>query len=263
MEPYLPPVLHPLLQEYTEWTKQELAGKVTAFYLEGSIALREFNPRLSDIDFITVLNSEATFPDFEKILRIHRGIDQKYPWQMSGMYFQARDLGCVEHTNQRFLHYHEGKLKESQHFDLSAVTWWILKNHGIAVFGPTPQSLDIVVDMDHLIHLQQKNLNTYWAGWTKRPGRVPVLFTDWGVQWTVLGVLRQFYTIHEHQITSKIKAGEYALPRLPKRWHPIIREAIALRENTRRPYIHSWLKRTLDTFQIINYVIDSCNQFLR
>jgi hypothetical protein len=263
MDHHIPSLLHPLLQEYADLVNSELAGQVSAFYLEGSIALGEFNSRLSDIDFIAVLKSEATSVDLENLLRIHRRIEQKYPWKMSGMYFQARDLGCVDHIDHPFLNYHDGKLKESYHFGLSTVTWWILKNHGIAVFGTAPQYLDIAVDMAHLIYIQQKNLNTYWAGWTKYPDRILVLFTDWGVQWTVLGVLRQFYTIREHKVTSKIKAAEYALSHLPERWHPIIREAIALRESSGRTYVHSRLKRTLDTFQFIKYVIDSCNQFLR
>jgi hypothetical protein len=260
MDQRVPDILCPLLEEYIGRIKQDLGGQISAFYLEGSIALGEFNPQRSDIDFIAVLDNYATPSGFKKIEQIHRALEQKYPWKMSGMYFQARDLGCKEHTHDPFPNFHDGRLNWAYHFELSSVTWWILKNRAIAVFGPPTSSLPIAVDMDHLIDVQQKNLNTYWAGWTKRPGRILVLTSDWGIQWSVLGVLRQFYTIREHQITSKIKAGEYGLSCLPERWHAIIREAIAIRQASRLSYYRSRIKRAFDAFHFIKYVIQSCKE---
>jgi hypothetical protein len=176
------------------------------------------------------------------------------------MYFQAGDLGCLDQSREPFLNYHDGKLKWSDHFGLSSVTWWILKNHGIALFGPSPQTLDINVNMDHLIQVQRENLNTYWASWTTRLDGILALVSDWGIQWTVLGVLRQFYTIRERQITSKIQAGKYALALMPDCWHPIIHEAIAMREEPRLSRYHSRLKRAFDGFRFLKYAIKTCNE---
>jgi hypothetical protein len=153
-------------------------------------------------------------------------------------------------------------LKQADRFELSSVTWWILKNHGIGVFGPPLQALNINVNLDQMIRVQCKNLNTYWASWTTRPGRILALLSDWGVQWTVLGVLRQFYTIHEHRITSKIKAGECALTCFPMPWHPLIREAIALRQTLSLTHYPSRIKRAYDALYFIRYVIQVCNDFL-
>jgi hypothetical protein len=262
MEHRIHPTLYPLLQEYTGSIRQAMAGNVTAYYLEGSIALDEFNPRLSGIDFITILKSRATVVDFDNIQRIHRRMERNFPWKMSGRYLQSQDLGCREQAQEPFLIYHDGKLRWSQHFELSEVTWWILKNHGIAVFGTPPQTLNIRLNMEHLIQVQNKNLNTYWARWTTRPCHILALTSDWGVQWTVLGVLRPYYTIREHKITTKVKAGDYAISHLPSRWHPIIREAIALRENPDPARNRSRFRRAFDAFHFLRYVIESCNQFL-
>jgi hypothetical protein len=261
MDQNIPLMLHPLLQEYADRVERQLPGRITAFYLEGSIALGEFDPRLSDIDFIAVLKSKAALSDFENISHIHRTLERKYPWKMSGMYLQAQELGCEERTSEPFPAYHDGKPKWSDYFALSSVTWWILKNHGITVFGIPAQSLEITVDMEHLIQIQRNNLNTYWVSWTRRPGRVVTLLSDWGIQWTVLGVLRQFYTLRENMVTSKIKAGEYALSVLPERWHPIIEEAIALRKLPGRSDYHSRIKRAYHAFYFLQHVIASCNQF--
>lgn len=86
---------------------------------------------------------------------------------------------------------------------INHVTWWILKNHGITVIGPQSNLFTITVDWDELIRKMHHNLNTYWASYTVHPRRMAQFFTDYGIQWIVLGVLRQFYTFHEQAITSK------------------------------------------------------------
>jgi hypothetical protein len=262
MDQRIPIILHPLLQEYLGRLKQEMPGQIVAFYLEGSIALGEFNPRLSDIDFIAVLNGKITTEEFLNILRIHKALEKQYPaWKMSGMYFQVQDIGCQGPTKQPFSAYRDGRLKWANRFDLGLVTWWILKNHGVTVFGMPPQFLNITVNMEDLIRLQRENLNTYWASWTTRPGRVLTLASDWGIQWTVLGVLREFYTIHEQQVTSKMRAGEYALSCLPGRWHPLIREAMAIRQPPKPSYYPSRIQRAFDAFHFVKSVIQDCNNF--
>lgn len=261
MDQRIPPVLHPLLQAYLQQMEQEMPGRIAAFYLEGSIALGGFNPRLSDVDFVATLSGEATPADFEKIQKIHTVVEKQYPkWKLSGRYFQPGDLGCLEHTSEPFLNYQDGKLYWADQFGLSSVTWWILKNRGIAVLGPDPLTLPFNVDMEHVIRIQHENMNAYWARWTRQPVRVVALISDWGVQWTVLGVLRQFYTLRERQITSKVQAGEYALTCLPTCWHAIIREAIALRETPSRSCYRSRLKRAGEAFRLVNYVIKTCNE---
>lgn len=86
------------------------------------------------------------------------------------------------------------KIKLKIIHDLNSVTWWILKNRGIALIGSDPKELAFTVDWDLLITRMVENLNTYWASWTKNPTKMAYLLTDNGIQWAVLGILRQFYT---------------------------------------------------------------------
>ena len=98
---------------------------------------------------------------------------------------------------------HDGIFQASGYHDINAVTWWILKHRGIAVIGPPPDQFDIQVDWERLMVEMHHNLNTYWAGFTTNPRRIAWLLNDYGIQWAVLGVLRQFYTFRERAITSK------------------------------------------------------------
>jgi hypothetical protein len=262
MDPRIPTILHPLFQEYTHLLEQRLPGRLSALYLEGSLALDGFNPRLGDIDFIAILNSPAAPAEVETLRAVHRSMLQHHPqWELSGRYLQSSDLGRADQDRFLHLNYHDRKLEWANRFGLGSVTWWILKNHGIALFGAPPQDLPFTVDIDALIRTQRENLNTYWASFTTRPSRLLALLTNWGIQWTVLGVLCQFYTIRERKITSKIKAGEYALGCLPEHWHTIIREAISLREQPKHTLYRSKVKRAAEAYRFLQFLLQRCNKY--
>lgn len=99
-----------------------------------------------------------------------------------------------------------------------------------------------------LIRKMLQNLNTYWASFTRQPGRMVWLWCDYGIQWAVLGVLRQFYTFREGDITSKSGAGEYALKQLPERWHRLIQEALNIRHETPG-----------SLYRFLQFIIRTCN----
>ncbi len=261
-DPRIPTLLHPTIYEFVSQLDRQVLSLVSGFYLVGSIALDGFNPRSSDVDFVAVLNRPATEVELERLRLVHQSVEGRYPkWKLEGPYYPVGDLSSLDES-QPFLNYHDGKLQWHRHAGLRQVTWWILLNQGITVFGQPPQALPIKLDMPRLLAGQLENLNGYWATWIRRPGRLAALLTDWGVQWTVLGVLRQFYTLREQRIISKDAAGQYALEHLPERWHPVIREALAVRQEDRprRSLYRSKLTRALDVRAFLKYVVRICNK---
>ena len=142
---------------------------------------------------------------------------------------------------------------------LNSVTWWELKNHGIPIVGPEPRNLAFTVDWDALIAEMMANLNSYWRSWTRHPRRIVILYSDWGVQWAVLGVLRQFYTFRENSITTKIRAGQYARGCLPQQWHPLIQEAIHIRQGKTDSFYRFRFGRMIQTIRFLDYIIEACN----
>lgn len=259
MEPNVPKAIQPIIYEYAVLVNTQLRGLINSFYLVGSVALGEFNEKYSDIDFVTVLSRIATLEEIEKIGNVHKTIEQNHcRWKMSGSYIQLHDLGKVGCDIEPHPHFHDSVLKPNAYHDLNLVTWWELKNHGISVIGGNLQDL-FVIDWDLLLSKMKQNLNSYWVSWTNHPKRVALLFSDWGIQWAVLSVLRQFYTFNENTITTKVKAGEYALKHLPTRWHHLIGEAINIRKDQRGSAYHSRLVRTIDGVSFLKYLIRFCN----
>lgn len=251
--------LQTVLDQYNALVGQKLPRLMNAFYLEGSIALGGFNERFSDIDFVATLQRRLTPAEIETLHGIHQQIEKSYPrWKMSGSYLPA-DFFDRPNNAEPNLHYHDGRLRQNAHFVLNSVEGWILKNHGITLLGPSAQTLPIKIDWQQLISEMRENLNSYWAKWTNQPDRFVVLLSDWGVQWAVLGVLRQFYSFREHSITTKTKAGEYALTCLPSRWHGLIQEAINIREGKEKSLYRFRIARAMDVVKFLKFVIDFCN----
>jgi hypothetical protein len=81
------------------------------------------------------------------------------------------------------------------------------------------------------------------------------LLSDYGVQWVVLGVLRQHYTLREQAITSKTGAGHYGLRALPEQRHRIIREAFQIREQRGDAFYRSRWSRAVDAVNLVRCVI--------
>jgi len=248
------------MENYVFLTNKELPDFISALYVVGSIALDGFNEQFSDIDFVAVLNCQISPVDIETLNAIHKAIEKNFPkWKLSGGYFQINDLGRFENEIKPHPYYHDGKFHDKGYFEINSVTWWILKNHGIAVMGKESGDLPFTVDWNILVARMKENLNSYWVSWTTRIDGFLVMLSDWGIQWTVLGVLRQYYTFRENSITTKIRAAEYALTWLPNRWRSLIQEAIDIREGKKKSRYRSKIVRMIDAVKFLKYVIQTCN----
>ncbi len=259
MDNRIPEVIQPMLQAYLDLLKSELSGFVEAVYLHGSIALDAFDERQSDIDMVTVISRPAGESDVQKLAALHKTLASQYPrWLLEVSYLQAADLGQPDPPH---LAYHGNKVDLAGHFDVSPVTWWLLKNKGIAVLGADPQQLAYDVDWNTLLSYMHENINSYWASFTTNLRRMSWNLSDWGVGWVVLGVLRQYYSFREHDITSKVGAGEYALKVLPSEWHPLVHDALDIRQGRKPIHYSSRFTRAYAVVRFVRYVIDESNRY--
>lgn len=264
MHPRIPPVLHPVFECYLSSIRQCLPNFLSSFYLVGSIALDEFNPHFSDIDFVALTDRPAIKSEIEALREVHREVERYHQrWKLSGIYLLQHEVGKQEGDAKNLVEYHDGRLRTQDSFERNPITWWILKNQGIPLVGSDPCELPITGDANILVAWTHENMNSYWKGWTQRPGRLILLLTDWGIQWSVLGVLRQFYTIREKKIITKRRAGDYGLSNVAHPWHRIINEAIRIRTKARGSFFHSRLARAMQAAYFLRHIIAVSNDYLK
>ncbi|WP_445477432.1 aminoglycoside adenylyltransferase domain-containing protein [Lysinibacillus irui] len=255
-----------ILNEYLTLLNKQIPNTLEGLYLHGSIALNAYSEGSSDIDFIAVINRPLTELDVKEIANLHKALHQKYKETvMDGCYLLVEDVGKDESEIKNCLYVNEGKIRWSNE-GVNPITWWILKNKGITILGTSIDTYDFNVNDKILNDYILKNMNTYWASRLKARKRyqsmsilLPNKLIDLEVEWSITGMLRQFYTLQEREIVSKVEASKYALKKLPERWHNIIKDAISIREGSNIRYYKSKKQRINDMIQCMDYILNTSN----
>lgn len=266
MDIKVPIPVQKILGEYMSLFNARIPNTLEGLYLHGSIALNAYNSGSSDIDFIAIVNRHLTEKEVKTLSSIHRGLKNKYKkTRMDGCYLLWEDIGKKRPETKKCLYVNEGKVGRGNHV-INPITWWILRDKGISIIGPEITLFHFDVDESDLVDYVLKNMNTYWLNRLNTIERfkrivflLPNKLVDWEIQWSVTGILRQFYTLREHEIISKVDAGKYAINYMPESWHNIIKEAISIREGLNIRYCDSKKQRVNDIIQCMRYIIDYCN----
>ncbi|MBT2640470.1 aminoglycoside adenylyltransferase domain-containing protein [Bacillus sp. ISL-39] len=259
----LPEIVENVLKDYITLLNEHLPGTIEGLYIHGSIALSAYVDDSSDIDFITLTNRRLTVRDSEAFSYIHRTIENKYGKpEMDGVYALREDMGKLYNSsdnNIEYPYYNNGELAFGDYFNFNPITWWVLKSKGIKILGPDIQDFNLDTQPQTLTAFVVENMNSYWTYRIQMAEKsldhlvqLPTSQIDFEIEWTVLGLLRQFFTIKENDIVSKLDAGEYGLTELPVEWHNIIKEAMNIRNGKKEKTFDSEVDR-LDS--AINFLL--------
>jgi hypothetical protein len=253
-----------VVEQYLQLADQALPGRIEGLYLTGSIALGDYKPDQSDVDFVAVTQGSLVPDDLDRLEQVHRDLQAKIPrpW-FSGVYVTWDDLQS-DPTQLRDVPFHlEGEFKPSGGFDANPVTWLTLRNYPVAVRGPG--ALSVWHDPAVIRQWALDNLNSYWQSWVSHnrrlAGRGVAMLIDWSVCWCVSGVPRLHFTLSSGDVTSKSGACRYALSRFPERWHPIVAEALALRSGEPSQGLGP-LARRRQALDFAQFVIDDANAMM-
>ncbi|RKN84765.1 nucleotidyltransferase domain-containing protein [Paenibacillus ginsengarvi] len=247
-------------------------GLIEAVYLYGSTALGAYVEGASDIDFIAVFRRPPGPGQLLAIEAAHEELAKTLPGtDIMGAYLLREQLGKPDGEIGSVPVYFNGALHlDGKGADLNPVTWWILKKHGICVYGEKVP-FDFEVPVSTLLDYVIGNMNGYWAGWVakleslsgevnREERAVAAETVDFAVEWCVLGMLRQLYTLRERDVTSKQGAGEYGLNRLPEHFHGLVREALAIRRRKPDRCYDSEARRVKELVELLRYIHEESNR---
>lgn len=240
-------------------------GLVTGLDLIGSIALDDGRPGQSDIDFVLMrvdgADNAATMAALAPVLAALRRAHPRPT--LDGIVLSAGDLmaGPDGIAGERPIVFDSRATLATGGSAWNPVTWATLRQGGIAYAGAPIAPDRLWHDPARLDAWTRENLAAYWRPWLARSGRTLSRFgivslgagaTEWGV----LGVTRLHATLATGAIVSKRGAGDYALDRFPPRWHPIVMEAIRIRERQAGGRYRSPLHRHREMRAYMAMVID-------
>ncbi|MFB4159205.1 nucleotidyltransferase domain-containing protein [Geomicrobium sp. JSM 1781026] len=199
--------LHPhathIMQKYIGKLKHKFPNELIGVYVHGSLALDEYRPDVSDIDFVTVIREPFTREQIDQLGPLH------HP-EMEGIYVRADDVGKTRSS----VVYVNGK-QPAMIRGVPPVTWWLLEKKGIRLYGPPYDVFQSRTTDEQLVHYVKENMNTYWR-------HHPAPVTEEDVYWCLSGVLRQWYTLEHRDIISKRAALVFGHEKLPTEWHDLL-----------------------------------------
>lgn len=263
----LPGEVEQVVTNYLALADNAVPGLVEGLYLVGSVALDDFRPGASDVDFIAISSAPPDEQSARALAAVHaRLAAQPGLPAFEGIYATFAELGNSPAESAGGLVHHDGKLTFGRQ-GRSPVEWTTLSWHGMTVRGPVPADLRVHTDRGELAAWTLDNLDRYWVRWVAQGRRLTsrtalAMLTDWGVAWGVLGVSRLHYTAASGQITSKTGAGQHALGAFSDGWRPVIEEAlrcrprpVAVPDLRRRPW-----RRRRQALAFMDMAIEQCRR---
>ena len=231
------------VERYLGLVDRLLPGRVTGFYLVGSVALGTYRPGRSDIDFVAVIDGDLGRADLLRLRMVHvlsgartaaaalgRG-NIALPGVCNGVYVRATDLSRPVSSIQPVASHTGASFAIGRAFDVNPVQWATFATRGVALRGPEPAALGLDSEPEILRRWNLDNLASYWVPWAealrRRPGVRYRSHPRWWTSWGVLGAPRLHYTIATGGVIGKEAAGEHARTTFDARWHPLIDEALA------------------------------------
>lgn len=250
-----------LIYEFRRKLEELIPDKLYGLYLYNSVAMGNFEPEYSDIDFIVLLKDYLTEKELLKLADLHKrlGEDFTYGKVLEGMYLQYTDLGKSNQAMKPYPYAKVAQLYKKGHYDINAVTWWSMKTYTMEIDSPQLKEKLNNYNWSNVIDTMDININNYW---TKKLENKALFLEDLWVEFGVVTLSRIIYTLEENSMTSKTKACHYILGK-SNQWDDILNEALAIRERNAKSVIGDTELRQKKTIEYLSYMINYGNELLQ
>jgi hypothetical protein len=211
MEPTPYPDVNRALNDLLASTQAILGERFRGMYLSGSLALGDFDPRSSDIDYVVVMDGVPDDDQFAALQAMHARFNRSdSPWatEVEVIYAPLHALRQYDPARTRYLHIQRGGDQVLEMDELSggwAIHAAILREHGVTVAGPPVRPLINPIEPDDLCRAMVALMEAWWG--PMRYDLVPLQRRGYQT-YTVQTMCRVLYTIEFGAVASKpVAAG--------------------------------------------------------
>ena len=222
------PEINSLLQELLSGVRAILDRRFVGMYLDGSLAIGDFEPNKSDLDFVMVTDGDLSAETFEDLKTMHERIASgasRWTKELEGSYIPQRAL---RHDRRPAAHPYIDRGSTLALVHPESGYWVIhrhmLREHGVALTGRPPRTL---IDPVQPSELREAVLGILREWWMPMLVEAPLLHNSFYRCYAVLTMSRMLYTIRHGAIVTKPVAARWAQEALDRRWTPLIRDALA------------------------------------
>ena len=225
MNPTPYPELNDILQELVESQQAILGDNFVGAYLQGSFAVGDFDI-YSDVDFIVVSEEELSDEQVDALQVMHERIyTLESPWaqHLEGSYFPKDILKDHARCGEDLWYLDHGarSLIQSDHCN-TIVVRWVVREKGVALAGPPPQSLVDPISADRL----RSDIFAVINDWGQKILGDPTPFNNRFYQgFIVLNYCRMLHDLHTGTNESKRAGAEWAKAHFAPSWSGLIDRA--------------------------------------
>lgn len=250
-----------VLTELHAGVQSVLGEELIGMYLDGSMASGDFD-RDSDIDFVVVTYEEISDEQFSALRSLHERIatlDSPFAIELEGTYISQAALRRFDPALAWHPNIQRGK-PEQLEWERYDDDWWlvhlvILRERGLTLLGPAPQTLVDPVSSNALKRAMLKRLNGWAAGILENP---TLIHTRGYQSYVVLSLCRILYTLEFGTIASKPVAARWAREALDARWRPLIDRTWESRHN---PALNASAEDVNETLEFIRFTLERSKQY--
>ena len=223
------PEVNAILHELLLSVRAILGDRFVGMYLYGSLAAGDFSPYSSDIDFLVVTDAGLSGNLVAALQAMHRrlaALDTPWANELEGSYIPVQALRRYRQDQANHPHIDRGGsgLAVEPHASDWVFQRHILREHGVTLAGPPPQTLIDPVSPDELRAAVLSLLNEWWPPMLQTPSRLQ----HGGYQmYAVLTMCRALYTLEHVTIVSKPVAARWAQRELGEEYSALISRALA------------------------------------
>lgn len=217
-----------LIERIAKEYQQILGENLVGIYLHGSLAMGCFHPKVSDIDFLVVVEKPLMKETKKKLIQTLVNLDEVKPakgFEMSVLLLKDTEkfiyptpfiLHYSDSHREKFLH--EGYLSENGKDPDLAAHISVLQKRGKVVYGQAIKEVFSNVPKEDYLKSLIYDINDAEAFMNENP----VYFT--------LNICRTLGYLETGKIQSKVEGGQWGLTHLPERFHDLIQQALTVYE---------------------------------
>jgi hypothetical protein len=246
------------LLNFQERIQAILGSQFVGMYLYGSLALGDFDPGTSDIDFIVVTQNEITDADYAPLAEMHEQFDQSgstWAKRIEAAYIPQQALYQPSPTSEKYPQVEKG----TKLFKAPLENGWCfqlhtLRTYGVVVAGPDPQDITGLVDLSSM----RQAVLAIAGGWLEQSRKDPE-WLEWvrlkeAQSFVVLTLCRMLYSLETGDVASKPAAARWAKQFLDQDWADLVDRALS----GQHAFGEASSRDVEDTLALIRYTAEQC-----
>lgn len=251
-----------VLRDFLARIRMILGAHFRGMYLDGSLALGDFDPQSSDIDFVVTTDAQLSERLFVALRDMHARFNAgASPWatEVEALYLPQAVLRRGAPAPPWVPRIERGvtaTLVKEQLGSSWIIHWYVVREHGVIVAGPDPRPLIDPITPEDLRRVMAA-LTQSWL----EPARLDrVALQQRGSQvYTVRTLCRMLYTVLHGTVVSKPVAVRWAHQTLDERWAALIERAVTWRKDPGCQDTPS-SQEISDTLSLMEYTLERCRQ---